>query len=41
MELWLIIALISAIFSGLSSFAQKIAVEHKTDAFFLILAQAV
>ena len=41
MELWLIIALTSAVFSWLSSFAQKIAVEHKTDAFFLILAQAV
>lgn len=41
MELWLIIALTSAVFSWISSFAQKIAVEHKTDAFFLILAQAV
>jgi drug/metabolite transporter (DMT)-like permease len=41
MALWLLITLTSAIFSWLSSFAQKIAVENKTDAFFLILAQAV
>lgn len=41
MELWLIIALISSIFSWLSSFVQKMAVEYKTDAFFLILAQAI
>lgn len=41
MELWLIITLTSAVFSWLSSFAQKVAVEYKTDAFFLILAQAI
>jgi drug/metabolite transporter (DMT)-like permease len=41
MELWLICSIISAILAWVASFSQKIAVEHKTDALFLIMAQAI
>lgn len=41
MKLWLLLAIASAVCSGVSGFTQKIAVEQKTDPLFLILAQAI
>ena len=41
MELWLIIAISTAVFSWISAFIQKIAVENKTNSFFLAISQAM
>ncbi len=41
MENWLVYAIIAALFSGIASFSQKIAVEKWVDALFLILANGI
>ena len=40
METWLVYALITAVFSGIANFFQKIAVENRLDTVWLIFANA-